>query len=76
MNASTKSPTTTTSTILVIAGARVEAGFDPADEVSTRVSALRALQTLPPAEREALTLVAWEGLDVREGAIAAYRAAI
>jgi len=46
-------------------------GFDPADAVSTRLAIERALDRLPPAEREALTLVAWDGLDVRAGAAAA-----
>jgi RNA polymerase sigma factor (sigma-70 family) len=44
---------------------------DPADEVATRFSVLQILDRLPPAEREALMLTAWDGLDVREGAIAA-----
>ena len=46
-------------------------GFDPTDAVSTRLAIERALDRLPPAEREALTLVAWDGLDVRTGAAAA-----
>lgn len=45
--------------------------FDPADAVPTRLAVEQALDRLPPAEREALTLVAWDGLDVRAGAIAA-----
>jgi RNA polymerase sigma factor (sigma-70 family) len=44
---------------------------DPADEVATRFSVLQILDRLPPAEREALMLTAWDGLDVREGAMAA-----
>jgi RNA polymerase sigma-70 factor (ECF subfamily) len=44
---------------------------DPADEVATRFSVLQALDRLPAAEREALTLTVWEGLDIREGATAA-----
>ena len=45
--------------------------FDPSDAVSTRLAVEQALSHLPPTEHEALTLVAWEGLDVREGAAAA-----
>ena len=45
--------------------------FDPADAVPTRLAVEQALDRLPPAEREALTLIAWEGLDVRAGAAAA-----
>src|SRR5256885_3681975 len=45
--------------------------FDPADALPTRLAVEQALDRLPPAEREALTLVAWDGLDVRAGAIAA-----
>jgi RNA polymerase sigma-70 factor (ECF subfamily) len=50
---------------------RASPAFDPADAVSTRLTARAALDRLPPAEREALTLVAWDGLDVRAGAVAA-----
>src|SRR5438128_8177970 len=42
--------------------------FDPADAIPTRLAIEEALRHLPPAEREALTLVAWDGLDVRAGA--------
>ena len=45
--------------------------FDPADAVPTRLAVEQALDRLPPAVREALTLVAWDGLDVRAGAAAA-----
>jgi RNA polymerase sigma-70 factor (ECF subfamily) len=44
---------------------------DPADEVATRFTVLQILDRLPSAEREALMLTAWDGLSVREGAIAA-----
>jgi RNA polymerase sigma-70 factor (ECF subfamily) len=44
---------------------------DPTDAVPTRLAIERALRRLPPAEREALTLIAWDGLDVREAAAAA-----
>jgi RNA polymerase sigma-70 factor (ECF subfamily) len=46
-------------------------GPDPADAVSTRLLVEEALGRLPPAEREAVTLVAWDGLDVAEAAIVA-----
>jgi len=45
--------------------------FDPTDAVPTRMAIREALDRLPPAEREALTLVAWDGLDVGSGAAAA-----
>jgi RNA polymerase sigma-70 factor, ECF subfamily len=45
-------------------------GGDPAPEVDARTDMVAALQRLPPAEREALTLVAWEDLDIRRGAAA------
>ena len=45
--------------------------FDPADAVPTRLAIEQALRRLPPAEREALTLVVWDGLDVEAGAAAA-----
>jgi RNA polymerase sigma-70 factor (ECF subfamily) len=41
---------------------------DPADEVDARVSATAALERLQPDEREALELLAWEGLSVAEAA--------
>ena len=44
---------------------------DPLDAVPTRIAVQDALTRLPAAEREAITLVAWDGLDVREGAAAA-----
>jgi RNA polymerase sigma-70 factor, ECF subfamily len=40
-------------------------------EAVDRIGALHALERLGPADREALLLVAWEGLDVREAARAA-----
>ncbi|HCO02476.1 MAG TPA: RNA polymerase subunit sigma-24 [Actinobacteria bacterium] len=36
---------------------------DPTGEVDVRLSVLAALEGLSPIEREALTLVAWDGLD-------------
>lgn len=45
--------------------------LDPADTIQTRLAIEEALDRLPPAEREALTMVAWDGLDVRSGAAAA-----
>ena len=45
--------------------------FDTADAIPMRLAVEQALDRLPPAEREALTLVAWDGLDVRAGAAAA-----
>ena len=45
--------------------------FDPTDAVSTRVAIEQAIERLPHAEREALKLTIWDGLDVRGGAIAA-----
>jgi RNA polymerase sigma-70 factor (ECF subfamily) len=50
---------------------RAVPAFDPTDAVPTRMAIQEALDRLPPAEREALTLVAWDGLDVRSGAAAA-----
>ena len=48
-------------------GAGLVAG-DVADEVSDRLTALRALASLSEADRELLTLVAWHGLAPREAA--------
>lgn len=45
--------------------------FDPTDAVSTRLAIEQAIERLPPAEREALKLTIWDGLDVRDAAIAA-----
>src|SRR5205809_2076805 len=42
---------------------RGQATADPTDAVPTRLAIEQALHRLPPAEREALTLVAWDGLD-------------
>src|SRR5439155_26749628 len=53
------------------AGSRSSATFDPADEVPTRLAVEAALRRLPAAEREALTLIAWDGLDIKAGAVAA-----
>jgi len=44
------------------------AAGDVADQVSERQAALRALASLPEADRELLTLVAWQGLSAREAA--------
>jgi RNA polymerase sigma-70 factor (ECF subfamily) len=41
---------------------------DPADVVASRDSALAALEQLSPMDREALTLLAWDGLDTRQAA--------
>lgn len=45
--------------------------FDPAEALPMRLAIEEALDRLPPAEREALTLVAWDGLEVPAGAAAA-----
>jgi RNA polymerase sigma-70 factor (ECF subfamily) len=50
---------------------RVAPTFDPADAIPTKLAIEQALDRLPPAEREALTLVVWDGLDIRAGAAAA-----
>src|SRR5206468_5258019 len=44
--------------------------LDSADAIATRMAIEQALDRLPPSEREALTLVAWDGLDVRSAAAA------
>jgi RNA polymerase sigma-70 factor (ECF subfamily) len=41
---------------------------DPADGVVERDAALRALDTLSPADRELLCLLAWDGLTPAEAA--------
>ena len=41
---------------------------DPAGEIDVRLSALAALERLEPDEREALELLAWEGLSVAQAA--------
>jgi RNA polymerase sigma-70 factor, ECF subfamily len=41
-------------------------GPDPADEVQTKLDVLAAIGRLPVAEREALTLSAWDGLTAAE----------
>jgi RNA polymerase sigma-70 factor (ECF subfamily) len=51
--------------------ARPSAQDDPADEVASKAAVLAALQRLSPIEHEALTLVAWEGLDIARAARAA-----
>jgi RNA polymerase sigma-70 factor, ECF subfamily len=44
------------------------AAGDATGDVDTRLSARAALELLPPAEREAIELLAWEGLSPSEGA--------
>ncbi|MDP9341420.1 MAG: RNA polymerase sigma factor [Actinomycetota bacterium] len=44
---------------------------DPIPAIDARIDVRRALDRLPPAQREALLLVAWERLDVPRGAVAA-----
>jgi len=46
-------------------------GADPAGEVPTRLDVLSALASLPRKQGEALTLTAWDGLDIAAGAAAA-----
>ncbi len=46
----------------------VESSDDPADVVDARLSAQAALDRLPPAEREVLELLAWEGLSAAQAA--------
>jgi RNA polymerase sigma-70 factor, ECF subfamily len=43
-------------------------GSDPGEEVAGKLAVLEALERLSPAEREAVTLWAWEGLDGRQAA--------
>jgi RNA polymerase sigma-70 factor, ECF subfamily len=51
------------------AGRRLSAGADdPADDVAERITVLRALATLPDADRELLTLIAWQGLTNAQAA--------
>jgi RNA polymerase sigma factor (sigma-70 family) len=50
---------------------RPSAQGDPADDVAAKATVLAALQRLSPIEHEAVTLVAWEGLDVTRAARAA-----
>jgi RNA polymerase sigma-70 factor, ECF subfamily len=44
------------------------ANADPTREVDVRLAARAALEQLPPAEREAIELLAWEGLTSAEAA--------
>ena len=48
--------------------ARIAATYQPdvADLVADRDAMIRALRSLPEASREALMLIAWEGLDPKE----------
>jgi RNA polymerase sigma factor (sigma-70 family) len=48
--------------------ARLDGGRDPADVFAEREHVLRAFSALPERDREALRLVAWEGLDHRDAA--------
>jgi RNA polymerase sigma-70 factor (ECF subfamily) len=41
-------------------------GSEPGEEVPTRLDVLGAIDRLPPADREALTLSAWDGLSAAE----------
>jgi RNA polymerase sigma-70 factor, ECF subfamily len=50
---------------------RAARASNPLDEVPTRLAVRQALTRLSPVEREAISLVAWDGLDVREAARAA-----
>jgi RNA polymerase sigma-70 factor (ECF subfamily) len=45
-----------------------ESPHDPADVVAARLSAQAALDRLHPSEREALELIAWEGLTAAQAA--------
>jgi RNA polymerase sigma-70 factor (ECF subfamily) len=57
--------------LAVAEGRRIstEAGSDDlADDVAERASVLRALASLPDADRELLTLLAWQGLSQRDAA--------
>lgn len=45
-----------------------DAAYDSIGEVDTRLSARAALALLPPTQREAIELVAWEGLSSAEAA--------
>lgn len=50
------------------AGERPQTGRDPADVLGERDIVLRAFATLSDADREALRLVAWDGLALGDGA--------
>lgn len=41
---------------------------DPSDEIGSKEAVFAVLASLPPAEREAMLLVAWEDLDVKTAA--------
>ncbi|MFD8078707.1 RNA polymerase sigma factor [Streptomyces sp. NPDC059718] len=51
----------------ISSGARTDAG-DVAAQVTDRHDALQALASLPEADRELLTLIAWHGLSAKEAA--------
>ena len=44
----------------------VESSDDPADVIDARLTVQAALDRLPPAEREVLELLAWEGLSAAQ----------
>jgi RNA polymerase sigma factor (sigma-70 family) len=50
---------------------QVMVSSDPADEVGTRQAVIAALRRLPPLEREALILSAWDKLGYRSAALVA-----
>ncbi|MFD1271151.1 RNA polymerase sigma factor [Streptomyces kaempferi] len=52
----------------ITSGARVDVGDDVAAVVTEREAALQALASLPEADRELLTLIAWQGLSARQAA--------
>ncbi|MEV5785905.1 sigma-70 family RNA polymerase sigma factor [Streptomyces sp. NPDC051639] len=52
----------------ITSGARVDVGDDVAAVVTEREAALQALAGLPEADRELLTLIAWQGLSARQAA--------
>ncbi|MDW5595828.1 RNA polymerase sigma factor [Conexibacter stalactiti] len=54
-----------------VAGSTTEAGSDPAEQVHGDPSLARAFATLTEQEREAIRLVAWEGLEHADAARAA-----
>ncbi|MFR9794765.1 RNA polymerase sigma factor [Streptomyces sp. MS06] len=52
----------------ISSGARTDVGDDVAAEVTDRHNALQALASLPEADRELLTLIAWHALSTKEAA--------
>jgi DNA-directed RNA polymerase specialized sigma24 family protein len=53
---------------LRLVGQPSPANADPTREVDVRLTARAALEQLPPAEREAIELLGWEGLTSAEAA--------